>query len=207
MNMLPQIVKLIDRYSEPHRYYHTFKHIGRLFELAAKHSLYLTTTQKIALAYHDAVYIPGRLDNEQKSVDAMLEDMNVHPSVIDIPELSGGHGFDPVLAAKIIMDTKTHIPSCPESETVLDLDLADLGSDWDNYRRNSINIALEYTPIMNATKWVAARKSWIESFLERPVIFHTNWGRTHFEAKARANLNQELTNFKKAIRKPSYEDL
>ena len=63
--------KLVARYSEPQRHYHTARHLAECFaELAAvcgeaEHPAEV----EIALWFHDAVYDTKRHDNEQRSAD------------------------------------------------------------------------------------------------------------------------------------------
>src|SRR3989338_2814885 len=65
---------LIKRYSEPARFYHTIFHIkdcmkefDSVREMSAKPD-YL----ELALWYHDIIYVPARVDNEEKSIDWLI---------------------------------------------------------------------------------------------------------------------------------------
>ena len=63
--------RLRGAYAEPHRYYHTFKHIAAcLEELDAARGLAAVFHEvEIALWFHDAVYAPTSTDNERRSAE------------------------------------------------------------------------------------------------------------------------------------------
>lgn len=97
--------KVFERYSEPHRFFHTFKHVEHLWDLVDKWQLSHRRLYYAAALFHDVVYIPGAKDNEAKSVDVMLSTFNtnremkwVDPKAIDI--------YNKVIG--MIMATKTH---------------------------------------------------------------------------------------------------
>ena len=70
---------LITRYSEPHRHYHTTKHLLHMLtmidQLADDHDLFLV---RLAAWYHDAVYaIPaGQVSNEEASARLALRELS-----------------------------------------------------------------------------------------------------------------------------------
>src|SRR5262249_29021873 len=62
---------VLNRYSEPHRHYHTTQHLAECFEKVqdiiamAEHPAEV----KVALWFHDAIYDTQRHDNEQRSAE------------------------------------------------------------------------------------------------------------------------------------------
>jgi len=69
---------LNEKYSEPHRHYHNWNHINdMLVKLTAyyhkKDILCMPLHMLLAVLYHDAIYIPGQNDNEQKSIELFEE--------------------------------------------------------------------------------------------------------------------------------------
>jgi pantetheine-phosphate adenylyltransferase len=66
---LPEI--LIERWSQPHRFYHTVKHLDSLLRMIADRKL--PAREDILLKYialfHDVVYDPRKKDNEEQSVN------------------------------------------------------------------------------------------------------------------------------------------
>lgn len=95
---------------------HSVENYGRL-ENQSEHSIYLL---KCAALLHDAFYVPGRNDNEEKSVeisDKILPQLNVAPG--DIPQING-----------LILATK--MPTNPKG--ILEMIICD--SDIDNLGRD-----------------------------------------------------------------------
>src|SRR5262245_10580646 len=63
------LARLVDRYHERHRAYHTANHIGDLIGQARAFRDELVNPAAVTLAiwYHDAIYRPRRSDNEAES--------------------------------------------------------------------------------------------------------------------------------------------
>lgn len=167
-------------YSEPHRHYHTMSHIAIMFSLATAHGLKLSVPQQLAIFYHDAIYNPTRKDNEEQSNSLFLR----HHSGTLLPQYTNR-------VSSIILDTKTHIASCHESFDVLDLDLAGLGFDFDTYMYASEQIRQEYIHLPEDT-WIANRKLFLKSMLDKDNLFHTHWGKDFYQIKAMRNMEKEL---------------
>ena len=71
MNVNPVYDNLVRHYCEPGRYYHDWthlKHCLREFDRAAAR-MEIPDAVELALWFHDAVYVPGGVDNEQLSAD------------------------------------------------------------------------------------------------------------------------------------------
>ncbi len=109
------IVKFTEAYSQPHRYYHTWKHIeDMIMELVdgaeAIKSNSIDDRLIIATVYHDFVYDPKESKNEEKSMNEFMKDWK-------------GSVDDGKIIASLILDTKTHIPSSELSKQFIELDL------------------------------------------------------------------------------------
>jgi pantetheine-phosphate adenylyltransferase len=109
------VVKFTEAYSQPHRYYHTWKHIeDMIMDLVdspqATKDNFVDGKLIIAAVYHDFVYDPKAKDNEQKSANEFLKDWK-------------GSDDDGKLIYSIIMDTATHKPTSELSEQFIKLDL------------------------------------------------------------------------------------
>lgn len=108
------IVKFTEAYSQPHRYYHTWKHIeDMLFELVYSPLFANDSIDDrliIATVYHDFVYDPKLSNNEERSVEEFMKDWK-------------GSVEDGKIIASLILDTKTHLPSSELSKRFLRLDL------------------------------------------------------------------------------------
>lgn len=72
-----EILDLISRYDEPHRFYHTRKHISSIIDYINGCVDDLTEDEldilSICVYFHDAIYNPKKDNNEKKSVDLMNE--------------------------------------------------------------------------------------------------------------------------------------
>src|SRR5262245_29954004 len=60
---------LLARWGESHRYYHTVSHLGVVLAVIDEHASWAEDLDAVRLAawYHDAVYDPHRVDNEEAS--------------------------------------------------------------------------------------------------------------------------------------------
>src|SRR5215211_8902474 len=119
---------LITRYSEPHRHYHTTKHLldvlTMIDQLADDHDLFLV---QLAAWYHDAVYaVPaGQISNEEASARLALRELS----------LLGLEQEDLNQVARLVRLTETHLPGPrdPEGELLCDADLSILASNPARY--------------------------------------------------------------------------
>ena len=170
------------RYTESHRHYHNLEHITILFNLASAHGIRLSIPQQLAIWYHDCVYDPKSKNNEENSCQILLDHHENEPI--------NNHGYLS-RAINIIMDTKTHTSNDHESQTVLDLDLAGLGFDFESYQYATKQIRQEYQHL-TYEEWVTGRKIFLNNLLSRKYIFHTPWARDFYETKARRNIEREL---------------
>lgn len=106
---------IVKYYSEPHRFFHTMKHVERLIEgiLACD---FLGDSEKeiliLTAIYHDIIYNPQNKNNEEKSAELLKEHTRI-PSNIGI-----------TMACDIILNTKTHKKTGNILvDTFLDLDM------------------------------------------------------------------------------------
>jgi predicted metal-dependent HD superfamily phosphohydrolase/8-oxo-dGTP pyrophosphatase MutT (NUDIX family) len=171
---------LIARYSEPHRRYHTVAHLEAVWrcldDQAPTDDLDVAAIY-LAAAYHDAVYDPSMPDSEERSADL---------ASAELPSL--GHGDDRVaLVRQIILDTKTHQPTSPESAQLSDADMAMLAAPRERYLRDAAAIRDEFA-LLDDELWLHGRTAFLRQTLAGP-IFHVHHER---EGQARANIEFEL---------------
>jgi predicted metal-dependent HD superfamily phosphohydrolase len=175
---------LITRYSEPHRRYHTTKHLldvlTMIEQLADDHDLFLV---QLAAWYHDAVYaIPaGQLSNEEASARLALRELS----------LVGLEQEDLTQIARLVRLTETHLPGPrdPEGELLCDADLSILASDPDQYADYVAAVRAEYAQVPEE-QFLAGRLAVLSELADRE-IFRTSKGRQRSDA-ARANLAAEI---------------
>jgi len=181
---------LAQRYSEPHRYYHTLPHIEFMLDHLSEieREVENLTTVEFAIWYHDAVYDPQRNDNEERSALLFQEAARHLKLPDDLTQQT----------ARAILATKHHQAVTREEAVLIDLDLLILGQPralFDNYERA---IYREYDfvdPQIRAAK----RTSILTAFLRRPSIFHTEQFFKTYEQQARENLAYSLEKLKNQL--------
>jgi predicted metal-dependent HD superfamily phosphohydrolase len=177
----------LENYAHPTRYYHTFKHIGLMLAGLDEHYYsehyrfdrkYMQLKQ--AIIYHDVVYDGRASNNEELSAYVAAQELGYH----------GSEWTDEV--QRLILITKHHQPDPDDitGQIITDLDLAGLASH--NYIRHSQQIRKEYYFADN-DQWYHGRKAFLDSFLARPTIYHTETGLIRWEDEARRNMELELS--------------
>lgn len=175
-------------YAFPPRQYHNLNHIAaclqRLDETPTPRAVNRDAVE-FALWLHDAVYVPGRVDNEKRSaaVAAMLA-----------RELGCPAPFIK-LVKSCILATRHDAPAppnaSPEERLAADIDLAILGADRDTYRGYVGAVRDEHWAVP-FDRYAAARREFLGAMLARPHMFNTPALRKALEPRARENIAAEL---------------
>ena len=173
------------RYSQPHREYHNLMHVEdvllRIEELEPpqEHELALA----LAAWFHDAVYQPGKDDNEDRSAYVAY----------DALEQVGG---DPALigeVVRLVRLTATHDPDPGDvaGAVLSDADLAILATPRERYEKYVDEIRAEYVHVPNDAFRVGTCPCAAD--LPRPSgdLPHCPWP-SYWEEPARTNLAAEL---------------
>lgn len=173
-------------YSSSGRYYHTFSHLVKMFEVIAPYEHKLNHKESVWLAvwFHDVVYDTQRNDNEEKSAEFLRE----MASALNIPE----NVFRK--AEELILLTKKHSISSEadfDSRLFLDADLAILGGTEEEYAVYMKGVRKEYSQYPDLL-YREGRKKVLKHFLESEFLYKTENIRKHLEEKARINLSLEL---------------
>jgi len=180
--------RLLTRYREPHRAYHTLAHVLRVLrridELLAVVPVPDASAVRLAAWYHDAVYDPraGPGVNEAASASLARRDL----------EALGQGAVRVGDVERLVMVTASHEPSAGAAdEAVLcDADLAVLGGDPQAYTAYVNGVRTEYD-FVTTDEWRVGRAAVLRSFLDRESIYSTP-PMHGLEATARANLTAEL---------------
>ncbi|MEU3446320.1 hypothetical protein AB0H29_03680 [Streptomyces thermolilacinus] len=176
---------LLRRWAEPQRRYHTTDHLlavlHRVDELA-DHADDLAAV-RLAAWFHDAVYLPDRDTNEERS--ARLAERA-------LPEL----GVDPARTAEVarlVRLTVTHdpAPGDRDGEVLCDADLAVLAGGAQAYAAYAAAVREEYGFVPDDA-FRAGRAGVLRQLLGLPCLFRTPYGAEHWEPAARHNLTVEL---------------
>ena len=173
-------------YAEPHRRYHTRRHIEQCLALLDQVDELMDSERRVltwAIWWHDAVYDPTASDNEAKSAElakAALRDLDA--SIHEREEV-----------ARLILLTAGHTvePEDRLGEILVSIDLAILGAAPAAYDTYAAEVRAEYAHLPDAA-WRQGRPKVLQRFLDAPVIYPDPTLRARFEAQARVNLAREI---------------
>lgn len=172
---------LLTRWSEAHRRHHTVNHLNELLDaiglLADDGVAFDRDAVDLAAWFHDAIYVIGRDDNEDRSADLALE---------MLPSPLGDE------VARLVLVTKSHKPAADDvnGAVLSDADLSVLGAAAARYRRYADAVREEYASVPDDV-FRPARARVLAALLDGP-IFHTESGRARWEDRARRNLADEI---------------
>ena len=173
-------------YAEPHRRYHTRRHIEAcLATLAGVAGL--TPAERLTLEraiwWHDAVYDPRRSNNEEKSAEMAGRDLAA----------LGAPSDEIAEVARLIRLTKRHHVEAGDrlGALMVSIDLAILGADEAAYDAYAAGVREEYAHVPDDA-FAAGRRVVLEAFLAAPVLFPDAEIRARLQGRARANLAREL---------------
>lgn len=177
--------EVAQQYASKKRHYHTLAHLDNLLSLLmlVKDLIQDWDTIVFSVAYHDVVYNTLKHDNEEKS--ALFAQKSLQKLSVPAAQIER-------CMAQIIA-TKSH-QMCKDTDTNLltDADLSVLGQDWATYQQYYQQVRKEYA-IYPDFVYKSGRKKVLRHFLEMEHIFKTEAFAQHFEAQARHNMEQELS--------------
>jgi predicted metal-dependent HD superfamily phosphohydrolase len=172
-------------YAEPARAYHTAAHIRDcLTQLDRSRELTARPDEvEAALWFHDAVYVPGAPDNEERSARM------AQAAMVDgqVPQELAHRVAELVRATRHQM-----IPDAADARLVCDIDLSILGREpeiFDDFERK---IRREFAWVPEPA-YRSSRSEVLAGFLRRRFIYQTEYFRAWYEASARQNLKRILS--------------
>lgn len=170
---------LIERWSEPHRAYHTLEHLLLMLELLDAEDAEPATM--LAAWYHDAVYDPASSSNEADSARLAEEGL----SRIGLSELA------PRVRDLVLMTAEHQRPDGDaQAALLLDADLAILGQPPALYLRYVEGVRAEYAHVSD-DDFRTGRTAILQGLREREQLFeHPAF--SALEDRARANIQAEL---------------
>lgn len=171
-----------ERYSEPHRAYHTLQHLEECFALFDQTSAEHPGEVLLALWFHDAIYDPKRSDNEQKSADWGAEVL-----------AAAGAGAQVLERFKALVMATRHEaqPESADARLLVDIDLSILGAEPQRFDEYEAQVRKEYAHVPDLF-FRMARSRILKAFLARPSIYSTASFKERFEAQARTNLRRSV---------------
>ncbi|MEU0049473.1 hypothetical protein ABZ299_18865 [Streptomyces sp. NPDC006184] len=181
----PYADNLLIRWQEPQRRYHTVAHLTEVLDHVDTLAPCAADPDVVRLAawFHDAVYLPERSENEERS--ARLAERA-------LPE-AGVPGAKTAEVARLVRLTVTHDPAASDrdGQVLCDADLAVLAAPPSAYAAYTARIREEYHFVPDAA-FRTGRSAVLRQLLELPSLFRTPYGQEHWEATARHNLAGEL---------------
>lgn len=175
---------LADAYSQPHRAYHTARHINECLEWldVVEWQLSEPALVEVAIWFHDSVYNPAANDNEEASAQWAQDWMQKH---------AAPHADTAIVRTAILATRHDHEPVGDIAEWVADIDLAILGAPAERFDEYEEQVRREY-------RWIPGflfnrqRAELLEAFLERQNVYSTEFFSRRLEASARQNLQRAL---------------
>ena len=170
-------------YGEPTRYYHTRRHIQYCLDVYddAAQEMGSDDAVEMAVWFHDVIYEIGAQDNEARSVQWFRDRASpgMHPEFVDD-------------VCRLIMATlHKEAPGDLQGQFVVDIDLAGLGQDWDEFFTDTRNIRKEMQAISDS-EFALRQGRFLESLMNRQTIYCTPQFQRHREAAARENIARLL---------------
>ena len=174
--------ELIERWSEPHRTYHSLPHLTHALislRLLGSGSL----TEQLAVWFHDAVFTGTPGADEEASAQLAADRLQIS----GLPSAAVNE------IVRLILVTIDHSPAASDlpGARVSDADFAILGSTPPHYLASVAALRAE-SPGYDDQVWRTARRERVEALLARDFLFHTTYGRATWADPARLNLNAEL---------------
>ncbi len=181
----PYADNLLARWQEPQRRYHTLTHLTAVLDRIDVLEEHAADPDVVRLAawFHDAVYLPDRSENEERS--ARLAERA-------LPE-AGVSAGKTAEVARLVRLTVSHDPADddPDGQVLCDADLAILAAPPSAYAAYTAAVREEYG-FVPPDAFRAGRAAVLRQLLDLPRLFRTPYGAAEWEATARYNLAAEL---------------
>ncbi|MGX1560463.1 HD domain-containing protein [Streptomyces sp. NPDC055506] len=181
----PYADNLLTRWQEPQRRYHTVAHLTAVLDHIDVLEGHAQDPDVVRLAawFHDAVYLPDRSENEERS--ARLAERALAEAGVPAARTAE--------VARLVRLTVTHDPADddPDGQVLCDADLAILASPPSAYAAYTTAVREEYHFVPNDA-FRTGRATILRQLLALPRLFRTPHGAKEWEATARYNLTAEL---------------
>ncbi|MFE7210955.1 hypothetical protein ACFY0A_27140 [Streptomyces sp. NPDC001698] len=182
---VPYADNLLARWQEPQRHYHTLTHLTAVLDHIDVLDEYAADPDVVRLAawFHDAVYLPERSENEERSA-RIAERALPEAGVADAKTAE---------VARLVRLTVTHDPADDDRDgrVLCDADLAILAASPSAYAAYAAGVREEYH-FVPSDAFREGRAAVLRQLLALPRLFRTPYGVRHWEATARYNVTSEL---------------
>jgi predicted metal-dependent HD superfamily phosphohydrolase len=183
--------RLLERYAEPWRAYHTLQHVRDCVRHLdeARHLSQRPAETELALWFHDVVYDTHRSDNEGLSARWAHQyalDQNLSETVA-------------LRVHDLILATKHDAPPLnPDAALLTDIDLVILGQPVAEFDLYEAQIRQEYSWVPEMA-FCEGRAEILEGFLQRDSIYRTDHFCDRYERQARLNLERSLASLREKL--------
>lgn len=177
--------ELLDRWSEPHRHYHTTAH---LLDVLSTLDLLCAPTEpargiRLAAWFHDAIYTGAAGVDEEASAEFAERSLpQVGVAAAEVSEV-----------VRLVLLTRDHSPAPGDvpGGLLCDADLAVLGRGEAGYARYRGQVRAEYGHV-SEPDWRAGRTAVVRHLLAQEPLYCTSVGAQRWHTRARTNLEKEL---------------
>ena len=173
-------------YDSAGRHYHDRRHLDdclEKLEQVADLDEHARRLLRWAILWHDAIYDPGRKDNEERSAERARREL-VECGVGD---------DDSSEVARLILLTKNHRAQAGDrlGGLMVSIDLSILGSEPGRYRAYVDSVREEYRNLSDE-EWRSGRAAVLDALLAADPLYPDPEFRDALEAPARRNMESEL---------------
>lgn len=180
-------------YDSPGRHYHAWSHVLACLDHARALHFDQPRAVLLALLFHDAIYVPGRKDNEALSAELALSSLAEHST---LPEQEREQ-----IATWIRATAQHHADSGLDHDgrLFLDVDLAVLGQPWPVYEAYAWGVRQEWCPAVVASQaYATGRYQFLQGLLAQPRIYASDEMAARLERQARENIQREVRHLSQA---------
>jgi predicted metal-dependent HD superfamily phosphohydrolase len=176
--------RLIARYSEPHRAYHTVQHLEECFREFERARGLAESPGEVgpALFFHDAIYDTHAHDNDEKSA-ALARRV--------LADAGAEERLQTHIGDLILVTRHAAMPGTPDQQLLVDIDLSILGAPQARFDEYERQVRREYAWV-DEPIFRSVRSSILKEFLARPSIYSTTSFRDRLENSARENLKRSI---------------
>lgn len=177
--------ELLGRWSEPHRRYYTLTHLWQTLEAMEEleHEAEDIARVRYAVWFHGAVH-DGRAGTDEEESAVVAE------RLLSLM----GHSRERIAeVVRLVGLIASHLPEEGDTDGAIlcDADLSILASDPDSYLEYTAAVRAEYS-YLPEPDFRNGRLRLLGTLLERTCLFHTRFGHTHWEDRARDNMRAEV---------------
>ncbi|MFI6232136.1 metal-dependent phosphohydrolase [Micromonospora sp. NPDC050784] len=179
--------KLLDRWREPHRHYHTLAHLTAVLDVVDQHADLAARADVVRLAawFHDAVYDPRAAGDANERDSAALAESVLAGLGVPTPTVAE--------VRRLVLLTAGHTvtPGDRDGALLCDADLAVLAAPPARYERYAAAIRREYAHVPEPA-FRAGRAAVLTGLLALPALFRLPPLASRWEEPARDNVRREL---------------